>query len=58
MPDSHPKRRDFYLQEVEKLGRTILHFNEKSANNYKLVSSQKLKNLLNYEFKYADLMNY
>tara|TARA_R110000823_G_scaffold223818_2_gene351859 strand:- start:351 stop:1076 length:726 start_codon:yes stop_codon:yes gene_type:complete len=56
--DSHPKRRDFYLQEVEKLGRTILHFNEKSANNYKLVSSQKLKNLLNYEFKYADLMNY
>ncbi|WMI68139.1 NAD(P)-binding domain-containing protein [Mangrovimonas sp. YM274] len=56
--DSHPKRRDFYLKETKKVGNTSIVFNENSKNEYKIVSSQKLKNLLNHKFKYADLMHY
>ena len=56
--DSHPLRRDFYLKEVKKLGVTNLVFNEQSESSFKIVSSQKLIDLLSYEFKYDDLMNY
>ena len=56
--DSHPKRKDFYQKEAEKLGRDDLQFEENSENQYKIVSPQKLKELLNYDFKYCDLMNY
>ena len=56
--DDHPTRREFYLKEVKKLVKSTILFNEESENNYKLVNSQKLKNLLNYEFKHADLMSY
>ncbi|MFT4900507.1 MAG: nucleoside-diphosphate-sugar epimerase [Flavobacteriales bacterium] len=56
--DSHPKRRDFYKNEFKKLGKPEPMFNEESLNDYKIVTSEKLKNLLNYTFKYPDLMNY
>ena len=56
--DDHPKRRDFYTKEIKKLGRTNINFNEQSDNSYKIVSNQKVKDLLNYEFEYDDLMNY
>jgi len=56
--DTHPTRREFYLKEAKKLGRTHVSFNEQSENSYKIVSSQKLKNLLNYEFDYSNLMKY
>jgi nucleoside-diphosphate-sugar epimerase len=54
--DDHPKRRDFYVKEAAKLGVTNLVFDEKSETKFKIVSSEKLKNILNYKFKYADLM--
>ena len=56
--DSHPTRREFYLYEFKKVGRPTALFNESSENNYKIVNSQKLKDLLDYEFIYADLLNY
>jgi len=56
--DSHPKRRDFYLRESKKTGGSIVVFNERSDNKYKIINSQKIKTLLNYEFKYPDLINY
>lgn len=56
--DSHPKRRDFYKNEFQKLGKPEPLFNEESLNDYKVVTSEKLKSLLNYTFKYPDLMNY
>jgi len=56
--DSHPKRRDFYTKETQKIGNYAVVFNEKSDNKFKIINSQKLKTLLNYEFKYADLMSY
>lgn len=55
--DSHPKRRDFYTDENIKLGRKTPLFDENSINEYKIVSSEKLKTNLNYNFKYPDLMN-
>ena len=56
--DSHPTRREFYVREAGKLGKVNVTFDEESKNNYKVVSSNKLKETLNYEFKHADLMNY
>jgi len=56
--DSHPTRREFYSKEAEKLGKPIVLFNERSENNYKIINSQKLKDLLDYKFILADLMNY
>ena len=56
--DSHPKRRDFYTKENLKLGRKAPLFNENSLNEYKIVSSEKLKSMFNLNFEYSDLMNY
>jgi len=55
--DNHPKRREFYLKETQKAGQSSIIFDENSKNEYKIITSEKLKNLLDYEFKYADLMN-
>ena len=54
--DTHPTRRDFYSLAAAKVGRTDLVFNEQADHHYKIVSSQKLKALLGYEFTYGDLM--
>ncbi|MEM9986622.1 MAG: hypothetical protein AAF804_16145 [Bacteroidota bacterium] len=54
--DTHPTRREFYTRAAAKVGRTDLLFNEQADNHYKVVSSQKLKDLLGYAFKHGDLM--
>lgn len=56
--DDHPTRRDFYTKEFKKLGGVNISFNEQSDTSYKIVSNQKMKDLLNYKFEYNDLMNY
>ena len=56
--DSHPKRKEFYTKEVLKLRNEVPKINEKSLNEYKIVSNEKLKKLLQYEYKVNDLMNY
>ncbi len=56
--DTHPKRREFYIREFKKERRNPPIFNEQSSNEYKIVISKKLKSLLNYCFKYSDLMKY
>ena len=56
--DSHPKRRIFYKKEMIKVGRKEPIFNEISLNDYKIVSSEKLKTMLNFSFMYSDLLNY
>ena len=56
--DSHPTRRDFYTREFLKEGRKTPVFNESSTNSYKIINSDRLKQLLNYSFKYANLMEY
>lgn len=56
--DDHPSRREFYTTQFKKLGREGIRFNEQADNNYKIVSNKKMKELLNYKFRYNDLMNY
>tara|TARA_R110001583_G_scaffold123082_1_gene274438 strand:+ start:58919 stop:59683 length:765 start_codon:yes stop_codon:yes gene_type:complete len=56
--DSHPKRKNFYTKEILKLNEKAPVLNENSLNTYKIISVKKLKSILNYEFKYSDLMNY
>ncbi|MCW3788661.1 NAD(P)-binding domain-containing protein [Plebeiibacterium sediminum] len=55
--DEHPKRREFYLQEIQKVGISAVVFNENSKNEYKIINSQKMKILLNYEFIHGKLMD-
>ncbi len=55
--DDHPKRREFYLQEIQKVGKSVVVFNENSKNEFKIINSQKMKTLLNYEFKHGNLMD-
>ncbi|MDA9938261.1 hypothetical protein N9D34_01445 [Salibacteraceae bacterium] len=43
---------------MAKLGRQQPVFDNAKQSIYKIVSSEKLKKLLNYTFKYADLMQY
>ncbi len=56
--DTHPTRRDFYSKETLKLGRKVPIFNENSLNEYKIIGNDKLKSILDFSFKYSDLMNY
>lgn len=56
--DSHPKRKEFYTKEVLKIRNETPKINEQSPNDYKIVSNQKLKQLLGYEFMINDLINY
>ena len=56
--DTHPKKRDFYTKEFKKEGRNKPTFNELSFNEYKIINSDQLKSILNYNFIYSDLMKY
>lgn len=56
--DTHPKRKVFYTKEFKKERRKPPIFNEHSSIEYKIVNSEKLKLILNYSFKYPDLMKY
>ena len=54
--DTHPTRREFYNRQAQELKKSLPSFNEMSENTYKIINSEKLKELLAYTFKYADLM--
>ena len=56
--DTHPKKRDFYTKEFRKEGRNNPIFNELASNEYKIINSDQLKKILNYNFIYSDLMHY
>jgi nucleoside-diphosphate-sugar epimerase len=56
--DTHPTRRAFYTNEVLKLGLKEPEFNEYSLNEFKIVNSDKIKELLGYTFKHPDLLNH
>lgn len=52
--DLHPKRRDYYTAQAEKLGLEPPVFRSTGESSYKIVKSDKLKRLLNYKFIYPD----
>lgn len=52
--DSHPKRKDYYTAQAEKSGLEPPVFNRSGESSYKIVTSDKLKRLLDYEFIHPD----
>lgn len=56
--DTHPTRRKFYTKTAAAIGRSDLQFNESSEKPFKIVSNERLKKLLDFEFKVGDLMAY
>ena len=56
--DTHPKKRDFYTKEFKKEGRNNPTFKEFFPNEYKIINSDLLKSILNYNFIHSDLMRY
>ncbi|MDZ7765727.1 MAG: SDR family oxidoreductase [Melioribacteraceae bacterium] len=53
--DEHPTRKELYTKAAEKLDLETPSFTDDNGN-YKIVSSQKLKAMLNYKFKYPNPM--
>lgn len=54
--DSHPTRKDFYSHAYDCFGKNKPEFLETSNSDFKLISNQKLKTVLNYEFQHPDLL--
>jgi len=52
--DCHPTRKQYYIDQAKLIGLTPPAFNENESCNYKIVSNKKLKEFLNYKFKYPD----
>lgn len=55
--DSHPTKREFYTKIANEQRLEPPHFEEPEKTEYKIISSKKVKNYLNYEFKHDDLLN-
>lgn len=55
--DTHPSRRDFYNKAFSAIGLNDPIFNETDPSAIKIVSNKKLKKVLNFEFKFPDLLH-
>lgn len=55
--NDHPKRKYFYTQEILKTQGVKPQIDETSINSYKIISSEKLKKILNYKFIVDTLMD-
>ena len=53
--DSHPTRKEFYTSATIKAGKTPATFVENEDFRYKIISNEKLKKMLGYEFIHGDL---
>jgi nucleoside-diphosphate-sugar epimerase len=52
--DEHPQRKDFYTQQARKQGFEPPTFLEEDKASYKIISNEKVKRRLRYEFKFGD----
>lgn len=55
--DTHPTRRDFYTKSTLDIGLELPEFEENSEFIQKVISNKKSKELLNFEYKYRDLLS-
>lgn len=55
--NTHPTKRDFYTKAAIDIGNSPPELAKKSTTGYKIISSEKLKKRLNFNFIYNDLMN-
>ncbi len=54
--DTHPTKKEFYTQAVISIGVPPPEFVNSGPNSFKIISNQKVKQTLNYEFLHPDLM--
>lgn len=54
--DTHPTKREFYTQAAEAIGIPAPEFVTSESKSFKIISNQKVKRILKYEFLHADLM--
>ena len=55
--DTHPTRREFYTKAALDIGRDAPVFIENGSLEQKIISNQKLKTVLGFQFSYPDLLN-
>ncbi|WOK04991.1 SDR family oxidoreductase [Imperialibacter roseus] len=56
--DTHPPKRDFYTKASEVLGIVLPQFAASDVTSFKIVSNEKLKSQLKYNFIYGDLTKF
>jgi len=54
--DTHPTKREFYTQVAKSIGLPVPEFVNEGEKSFKIISNQKVKQILNYEFLHPDLM--
>lgn len=54
--DTHPTKREFYTEMTQRIGVDAPTFIESENQTFKLISNQKIKEALGYEFIYPDVM--
>ncbi|SHG57591.1 NAD-dependent epimerase/dehydratase family protein [Flavobacterium defluvii] len=50
----HPTRKDYYTQKAEQQNLVLPKFSSEKSNIKKVISSEKIENILNYQFKLED----
>lgn len=56
--DEHPTRKEFYLTQTKKQGLEPPTFLEQNEINFKIISNEKVKNILDYSFIHPDPMEF
>lgn len=54
--DTHPTKREFYTHAAKSTGFPAPEFVNSDSSSYKIISNQKVKQILNYTFLHPDLM--
>lgn len=56
--DAHPSRKELYTTHARRRGFPIPEFDDSNDASFKLVSNQRLKDMLGYSFKHSDPMSH
>ncbi len=54
--DTHPTKREFYTHAAQSLGNPVPEFTNSGTKSFKIVSNQKVKQILDYTFLHPELM--
>ena len=54
--DTHPTKREFYTNAAKSIGFPVPKFEDSGFTSFKIISNQKVKRILRYEFLHPDLM--
>lgn len=54
--DTHPTKKEFYTHASKSIGFPTPEFADSGANSFKIISNEKVKQILNYTFLHPELM--